>query len=141
MKAARILTAVAVVAVAGAGLIACGQQKAAPGPVGLKRINFDFDKYNIKSEFVQTLKDNAGWIQKNAGRKVTVEGHCDERGTTEYNIGLGDRRAKSAKSYLVNLGVAGDRLSTISYGEERPLCTQHNESCWWQNRRAEFQAK
>jgi peptidoglycan-associated lipoprotein len=70
--------------------------------------------------------------------KVTVEGHCDERGSTEYNLALGDRRAQSAKDYLVSLGIAGDRMQTVSYGKERPFCTTHDEACWHQNRRAHF---
>lgn len=121
-------------------LVGCAQ-KMTKTTKGLQRIHFDFDKYNIKSEFQVALKANASWLQKNASTNVTVEGHCDERGTREYNIGLGDRRARSAKSYLANLGVSDKRMSTVSYGEERPLCTGHNESCWWQNRRAEFIAK
>jgi len=87
------------------------------------------------------MKGNADWLQKNKSTKLTVEGHCDERGTAEYNIALGDRRAKSAKNYLQNLGVDSGRTSTISYGKERPICLQHDESCWWQNRRDEFVAK
>ena len=124
---------------------ACQQQQKRVAPAkrtaGLTRVNFDLDRSEIKSEYESVMKDNAAWIQGHAGTNVTVEGHCDERGSTEYNIALGDRRANSAKKYLANLGVDGKRLSTISYGEERPLCTQSDESCWWQNRRAEFVAK
>jgi peptidoglycan-associated lipoprotein len=133
----------AVVAVACAFVVfGCAQKKPAkaPKPVGLQRIHFDFDRSNIKPEYEPVLRDNANWLQAHKGRNVTIEGHCDERGSIEYNIALGDRRANSAKSYLTNLGVSSGRMSTISYGEERPLCTQHNESCWWQNRRAEFVA-
>lgn len=115
--------------------------KASGGAAGLNRVHFDFDAYNIKSEYDGTMKGNADWLQKNKSTKLTVEGHCDERGTAEYNIALGDRRAKSAKNYLQNLGVDSNRISTISYGKERPLCLQHDESCWWQNRRDEFVAK
>ncbi|MBI4366753.1 MAG: peptidoglycan-associated lipoprotein Pal [Deltaproteobacteria bacterium] len=135
MNKFHVVAGVAIVAAA-LGLSACGQQRTAPK--GLTRIHFDFDKYNIKPEFQGTMKGNAAAIQAAAGKRLTIEGHCDERGSTEYNIALGDRRAKSAKSYLQNLGVAADRMSTISYGEERPLCNQHNEGCWSQNRRAEF---
>lgn len=141
MRAARVLAGAVLVIAGGIGFMGCSQQVKKPTAAQLKRIHFDFDKYNVKTEFQGQMKDNAAWIQGHAGSKVTIEGHCDERGSTEYNIALGDRRAKSAKSYLQNLGVAGDRLATISYGEEKPLCTQHNESCWWQNRRAEFHAK
>ncbi len=139
-KVAYLLVAVAV----GFMMFGCSQKKApkaAASPTGLQRIHFDFDKSNIKAEFEPVLKGNADWIKGHDKTKVTIEGHCDERGSVEYNIALGDRRANSAKSYLTKLGVGADRLSTISYGEERPLCTQHDESCWWQNRRDEFVAK
>ncbi|HSA60083.1 MAG TPA: peptidoglycan-associated lipoprotein Pal [bacterium] len=105
---------------------------------GLNRIHFDFDRSDIKSEYKKTLEDNASWLKANRDTKITVEGHCDERGTEEYNMALGHRRASSAKSYLTSLGVDGGRMKTVSYGEERPLETCHNESCWWKNRRAEF---
>lgn len=134
--------ALVVMAVACAFMVfGCAQKKkpkAAKTTEGLQKIHFDFDKSNIKPEFEPVLKANAAWMQANSGSKVTIEGHCDERGSVEYNIALGDRRANSAKNYLKNLGVADSRMSTISYGKERPVCTQHNESCWWQNRRAEF---
>lgn len=136
--------AVIVLAVGCACLVfGCTQQKkpkVAKVTEGLQRVHFDFDKSNIKPEFEPVLKANAGWMQANSGSKVTVEGHCDERGSVEYNIALGDRRAHSAKGYLTKLGIPDARLSTISYGEERPLCKEHTESCWWQNRRAEFVA-
>ena len=86
------------------------------------------------------LKANANWL-KNNKTKVTVEGSCDERGTPEYNIALGDRRANTTKKYLVNLGVDKDRLNTISYGEEKPVANCHDESCWTKNRRADFSSK
>lgn len=105
---------------------------------GLNRIHFDFDRSDIKSEYRKTMDDNASWLKSNRDVKVTVEGHCDERGTEEYNMALGHRRANSAKSYLTSMGVDGSNLRTVSYGEERPLETCHNESCWWKNRRAEF---
>lgn len=110
-------------------------------PKGLSKVHFDFDKADIKAEFEPVLKANAEWLKKNANAKVTVEGHCDERGTLEYNIGLGDRRAKAAKGYVTNLGVDKGRLNTISYGEEKPMAGCHDESCWQQNRRAEFVSK
>jgi peptidoglycan-associated lipoprotein len=80
----------------------------------------------------------AAWLRANPNAAVTIEGHCDERGTNEYNLALGDRRADSAKSYLVDLGIAASRLTTVSYGEERPVCSQQNEECWSKNRRAHF---
>lgn len=113
----------------------------AAGGAGLQRIHYDFDKYNIKSEYEGVLKSNSEWLAKNKSAKTVVEGHCDERGTAEYNIALGDRRAKSAANYLKTLGVDASRFSTVSYGEERPAAPCHDESCWWQNRRAEFVAK
>jgi peptidoglycan-associated lipoprotein len=105
---------------------------------GLNRIYFDFDRSDIKSDYRKTMDDNASWLKANRDVNVTVEGHCDERGTEEYNMALGHRRSNSAKSYLTSMGVDGGRLRTVSYGEERPLESCHNESCWWKNRRAEF---
>ncbi|MDO8526364.1 MAG: peptidoglycan-associated lipoprotein Pal [Deltaproteobacteria bacterium] len=101
----------------------------------LQSVYFDFDASDIKSEAEAKLKSNADWLSKNSKVKAQVQGNCDERGTNEYNIALGDRRAKSASKYLTNLGIDKSRLSTISYGEEKPVCTGHDESCWWQNRR------
>ena len=85
-----------------------------------------------------TLMRHAAWLRENSGVTVTIEGHCDERGTNEYNLALGDRRADSAKAFLVDLGIAASRLTTISYGEERPLCMQQDEECWSKNRRGHF---
>jgi peptidoglycan-associated lipoprotein len=101
-------------------------------------IHFDFDKYVIKPEAMRILDDKAAWLRENTNVSVLIEGHCDERGTNEYNLALGERRANSAREYLVRAGVSEDRLSTVPYGEERPLCTAHNENCWWRNRRAHF---
>lgn len=101
-------------------------------------IHFDFDKHNIREDARTALKSVADYLIKNSLQKVLIEGHCDERGTTEYNLGLGDRRAKSAKEYLVSLGVPSSRLQAISYGKERPLCNEHTEECWANNRRAHF---
>jgi peptidoglycan-associated lipoprotein len=136
--------AIVVVAVACAFMVfGCSQKKPmkSGAKADLKVIHFDFDKSNIRSDAEPILKDNAKWLTSNAGTKVTVEGHCDERGSVEYNIALGDRRANSAKNYMKNLGVAEGRMSTISYGKERPVCKEHNEKCWWQNRRDEFVAR
>lgn len=106
--------------------------------VVLKDINFDFDKYNIRPADGETLKSNAEWFKANAGKRVKIEGNCDERGTVEYNLVLGQKRADSAKNYLTNLGVDGKSLDTISYGKERPVCSEKNEACWAKNRRAHF---
>jgi peptidoglycan-associated lipoprotein len=97
---------------------------------------FDYDKANIRPDARQALSQTAEFLRSYPQIKVLVEGHCDERGSTEYNLALGDRRAQSAKDYLVSLGVAADRMQTISYGKERPFCTEHNEACWQENRRA-----
>ena len=107
----------------------------------LKDIHFDFDKYDIRPGDAKTLDTNAGWLKSNPNHLVLIEGHCDERGTNEYNLALGERRAKSTMNYLVSQGVQASRITIISYGEERPLCTEHNEECWAKNRRAHFLVK
>jgi peptidoglycan-associated lipoprotein len=103
-----------------------------------KDIHFDFDKYNVQPSYKSELESVAAWMTKHSDVKLSVEGHCDERGTNEYNLALGDRRAKSVKDYLVSLGVPSTRIETISYGEEKPLCTEHTEECWAKNRRVHF---
>lgn len=100
------------------------------------RVFFDFDKYNLKPEARETLQRQAEWLKKYPSVTVTVQGHCDERGTREYNLALGERRANSAKNYLVALGVNPNRIKTISYGKERPAVVGSNEAAWAQNRRA-----
>jgi peptidoglycan-associated lipoprotein len=102
----------------------------------LKDIHFDFDRYDIRPIDAAILKENAALLNKFTNIKIQIEGHCDERGTVEYNLALGERRATSAKNYLVSLGVASVRISTISYGEEKPLDPIHNEEAWAKNRRA-----
>lgn len=104
----------------------------------LRDVTFGYDSFDLSSEARDTLRANADWIQGNSQSKVEIEGHCDDRGTVEYNLALGAKRAKSARDYLTSLGVSSDRLSTISYGEELPLCSEASESCWAQNRRAHF---
>jgi peptidoglycan-associated lipoprotein len=99
---------------------------------------FDFDKADIRTDARDALSKTAEFLRSYPQVKVIVEGHCDERGSTEYNLALGDRRAQSAKDFLVSLGVAADRMQTVSYGKEKPFCTEHNEECWQQNRRAHF---
>jgi len=103
-----------------------------------ENIHFDFDKYNLLPLARQILQRKAEWLRNNPNVSVIIEGHCDERGTNEYNLALGDRRAESAKTYLINLGITGSRLTTISYGEERPVNPGHNEVAWAKNRRAHF---
>jgi peptidoglycan-associated lipoprotein len=107
----------------------------------LKDIHFDFDKYDIRPGDAKTLDGNAGWLKSNPSHLVLIEGHCDERGTNEYNLALGERRAKSTMNYLVSQGVQASRITIISYGEERPVCNEHNEECWAKNRRAHFLVK
>jgi peptidoglycan-associated lipoprotein len=102
---------------------------------------FDFDKYDIRPADAKTLDSNANWLKSNPNHLVLIEGHCDERGTNEYNLALGERRAKSTMNYLVSQGVQANRITIISYGEERPQCTEHTESCWAKNRRAHFLVK
>ena len=101
-------------------------------------IHFDFDKSNLTPAAQENLLMKAQWLKENPNATITIEGHADERGTNEYNLALGDRRADSAKGFLVNLGISASRLTTISYGEERPLCTESNEECWAKNRRGNF---
>jgi len=102
----------------------------------LKDIHFEFDKYDIRRVDEEILKENAVLLKKNPKMKVQIEGHCDERGTVEYNLALGERRASNTKKFLVFLGIPSDRISTISYGKERPLDKGHHEEAWARNRRA-----
>jgi peptidoglycan-associated lipoprotein len=104
----------------------------------MKDAYFDFDKANIRPDAEQVLTSDADFLKGHTNIHFTIEGHCDERGSEEYNLGLGDRRATAAKNFLVNLGVAADRISTISYGKDRPVCTERNEECWQKNRRSHF---
>jgi peptidoglycan-associated lipoprotein len=101
-------------------------------------VYFDYDKYELRPEALERLRKNADFMKEYPEFVFGLEGHCDERGTNEYNLALGERRANAAKSYLVSLGIDPSRIRTISYGEERPFCTQHDESCWSKNRRGHF---
>jgi peptidoglycan-associated lipoprotein len=103
---------------------------------GQDTIYFDTDRYNIDSADIAALQSQAQWLLKYPNKRATIEGHCDERGTREYNLALGERRANAAKNYLVSLGVDASRLSTVSYGKERPIALGSNEEAWAQNRRA-----
>lgn len=105
---------------------------------GLRVINFDFDKATLREDARRALDYNAEILRANPGWRIQIEGHCDERGTNEYNLALGERRAKAAKDYLVRLGIDAARISMISYGEERPVALGHDEESWARNRRAEF---
>jgi peptidoglycan-associated lipoprotein len=104
----------------------------------LTDIHFGYDSFELSDEARQTLQGHANWLRNNQQGRVEIEGHCDDRGTVEYNLALGAKRAAMAKSYLATLGVSGDRITTISYGEELPLCYEASESCWGRNRRAHF---
>jgi peptidoglycan-associated lipoprotein len=153
--ATRLLRVASVVVVAG-GLAACSttEQPAttvaptvaatstiAPGSAEDFRVNvgdtvlFDLDQHAVRADGQAILQKQAAWLQKYPSVKLVVEGHCDERGTREYNLALGDRRAYAVKEYLVSLGVDAARLQTKSYGKERPVCGESDESCWQQNRR------
>ncbi|HZI80941.1 MAG TPA: peptidoglycan-associated lipoprotein Pal [Vicinamibacterales bacterium] len=107
----------------------------------LQDVFFDFDKYDIRPADTRTLDANAAWLKSNPNHLVLIEGHADERGTNEYNLALGERRAKSTMNYLVSQGVQANRVTIISYGEERPTCTEKSEGCWAKNRRAHFLVK
>jgi peptidoglycan-associated lipoprotein len=104
----------------------------------VKDVYFDYDKFDVRPDQASILQADAAWLTQHPNVKFTIEGHCDERGSTEYNLALGDNRANSAKNALVQAGVAADRIRTISYGKEKPFCTESNEACWQQNRRAHF---
>ncbi len=139
-------------------MVGCAKRPAtiaasAPAPTGaagardftaiadLKDVFFDFDKYDIRPTDAKMLDANAAWLKSHENMLVLVEGHCDERGTNEYNLALGERRAKATMNYLVAQGVQANRITIISYGEERPVCTEHTEACWAKNRRAHFLIK
>ena len=114
------------------------EEPAEPVAVGLQPVYFDFDRSFIREAARAVMKANADWLKANPGVKVRIEGNCDERGTREYNQALGQRRAASAKKYLTDLGVSAKRISLISYGKEKPVCTASNEECWQKNRRGDF---
>ncbi len=113
-------------------------EKATAAAEGLKPVYFDFDKSFIRDDARSTMQSNADWLKANPMTKIRIEGNCDERGTIEYNQALGQRRAQSAKKYLTDLGISGSRISLISYGKEKPVCSEHEESCWQKNRRGDF---
>ena len=107
----------------------------------LPDIYFDFDRYDLRPSAQRILVAHATWLRAQAKALVLIEGHCDERGTNEYNVALGERRAKAAMDYLVSRGVDARRITVVSYGEERPQCRAHDEACWARNRRARFLVK
>lgn len=108
------------------------------GAADLQTVFFDYDSFNLRGDARGALKSNGEWMKKHPSARVQIEGHCDERGTNEYNMALGDRRANSAKNFLVKMGISKSRIDTISYGEERPVDPGHDEHAWSKNRRAAF---
>jgi peptidoglycan-associated lipoprotein len=134
---------------AGGEVLGQGQEETqmAPGGTavaklaGLEDIFFDFDQWLIRPDAKEVLEKNARWLDANQGVQIQVEGHADERGTHEYNLTLGERRAKSVMNFLANLGVSPTRISIISYGEERPFCDEQGEPCYQRNRRAHFKLR
>ena len=104
----------------------------------LKDIHFNFDQYGLDSNSKEVLQQNASYLKQNPGMKIEIQGHCDERGTNNYNIALGERRASATKRFLVSQGIDSSRINIISFGEEKPFCFDSNEGCWFQNRRAHF---
>lgn len=129
------------------GPVALPRAAALPSPrdfhstTALRDTHFDFDRYDVRPDAGKILVENAAWLKANPNHLLLIEGHADERGSTDYNLALGDRRAKSAKDYLVAHGVPTGRVTILSYGKERPFCTEHSEACWAQNRRAHFLIK
>ncbi|WP_413558676.1 peptidoglycan-associated lipoprotein Pal [Bdellovibrio sp. HCB209] len=105
---------------------------------GLVTVHFGYDKSSLDANSKKDIATNVEWMKKNGNVKVQIEGHCDSRGTIEYNVALGERRANAVKAYMVSLGINADRLSTISYGKEKPVATGDSESAWSKNRRANF---
>jgi peptidoglycan-associated lipoprotein len=130
----------------GGAAVAPGASQAGPSAGGpqapiaspLKDVFFEFDRSAIKDDQKTAMNEDVTWLKQNAGAKVTIEGHCDERGTSEYNLALGERRAKAVKDYLIAAGVPADRVATVSYGKERPFVLGHDESAWKWNRRGHF---
>ena len=116
-------------------------EQAASSAAGLRDVLFAYDSWTISEDGRQALNRDAGWMKSNPSALVKVEGHCDERGTSAYNLVLGEKRAKAARNYLVELGVGANRLSVVSYGKERPSCNEHAESCYKQNRRGHLAVK
>jgi peptidoglycan-associated lipoprotein len=116
-------------------------EQAASAAAGLRDVFFGYDSWVISEDGRQSLARDAEWMKSNPGVLLKVEGHCDERGTSAYNLVLGEKRAKAARNYLVELGVSANRLSVVSYGKERPSCDEHAESCYQQNRRGHFAVK
>ncbi len=125
-------------AVTGQGSLDALKEGAAPQTGVLADVYFSYDRSELETEAREILQRNSDWIKEHPGVQIEIEGHADNRGTNEYNLALGSRRAQAVKDYLVTLGVAPERFSTISYGEELPICGENAEQCWRMNRRAHF---
>jgi peptidoglycan-associated lipoprotein len=110
-------------------------EQAASAAAGLRDVFFAYDSFQISDDGRQVLSRNAEWLKANPSTQLKVEGHCDDRGTSAYNLVLGEKRAKAVRNYLVELGVTANRLAVVSYGKERPFCKEHTEACYAQNRR------
>lgn len=115
-----------------------GKSPGTPASSPLKDVYFEFDRYDLRPDTRDILKANANWLRSNPSARVEIEGHCDDRGTNEYNLALGAKRSQAVKDYLVTLGISTERLSTISYGEEIPVCKEPSDDCRGKNRRARF---
>ncbi len=124
--------------VTGQGSLEALKEGTTPQTGVLADVYFEFDRSELAAEAREVLQRNSDWIKENPGVQIEIEGHADNRGTNEYNLALGSRRAQAVKDYLVTLGVAPERFSTISYGEELPVCGESSEECWQMNRRAHF---
>jgi len=124
-------------AVVSAAVLKVGKRKVDIGDK-IYPIYFDFDKFALRKDSRETLSELAQWMKNNPSVDIRIDGNCDERGSNEYNLALGENRASSAKKYLIYLGISPDRLETMSYGEEKPSCSESNESCWSKNRRDDF---
>jgi peptidoglycan-associated lipoprotein len=125
----------------GGGTAGGGMAGAPVSGSDLQDIYFDYDRFTVRADGVKPMEHNARWLRAHKGQNVLIEGHCDERGTQAYNLVLGEKRARSAKRYLEDLGVSGSQLQITSYGENRPVCNEQTESCYQRNRRAHFVAK
>jgi peptidoglycan-associated lipoprotein len=117
---------------------ACQNKKGADSASGLKRVHFDSDSASLRPDMVKIMDANSRYLKKHKSVQITVEGHCDERDTNEYNLALGERRADAARDYLVRQGIPANRIRTVSMGEEQPADRGRGESSWYMNRRAEF---
>ncbi len=115
-----------------------GETSTTPASSPLKDIHFAYDRYNLREDARATLRAGADWLKSHPSARVEIEGHCDERGTNEYNLALGAKRAQSAMDYLISLGISARQLSTVSYGEELPTCREKTKGCWQKNRRDRF---